>query len=126
MLKRLVQIHKALADETRLRALHLLIELGELCVCDVEAALGISQSKASRHLGTLKYAGLVTDRRDGTWVYYRIADDLTGPARAAIESLSRVLRTDGTALADVDRAREGRRSPLCRPAGAAATKGRAR
>ncbi len=113
MLKDLTTLHRALADETRLRALHLLLELGELCVCDVETALDVSQSKASRHLVTLKQAGLVGDRRDGTWVYYRIAGDLDGPSRAALESLSASLRADDVGASDVERARRLRRSPRC-------------
>jgi len=125
-LEHLSQLHKALADPTRLRALHLLLALGELCVCDVEAALGISQSKASRHLVTLRQAGLVADRRDGTWVYYRIGEGLAEPARAALEGLAQTLRSEPTAAADLERARRLRRSPLCRPAGAAGSGARAR
>jgi ArsR family transcriptional regulator, arsenate/arsenite/antimonite-responsive transcriptional repressor len=45
----------------------------ELCVCDIMGALGITQSKASRHLRYLFNAGLVTDRREGLWMYYRIS-----------------------------------------------------
>src|SRR5262249_8740930 len=58
---------------TRLRIVALLAH-GELCVCHVEQALGLSQPNASRQLGILRAAGLVDSRRDGTWVYYRILD----------------------------------------------------
>jgi ArsR family transcriptional regulator len=61
---------KVLADEARLKILWLLFNHRELCVCDIMAALGITQSKASRHLGTLRHARLVTDRKDGLWTYY--------------------------------------------------------
>jgi len=70
---RSVQLFKALADETRLRILNLLAH-GELCVCEIEHALEIGQSKASRHLAYLRNAGLVTDRREGPWMYYAVAD----------------------------------------------------
>jgi len=70
---RSVQLFKALADETRLRILNLLAH-GELCVCEIEQALEIGQSKASRHLAYLRNAGLVTDRREGPWMYYAVAD----------------------------------------------------
>ena len=113
MLEELARLHKALSDVTRLRALYLLLELGELCVCDVEVALQISQSKASRHLVTLKQAGLVRDRREGTWVLYRIADDLPPAARTALSSLRAALRDDPVAAADLKRARAQRRSPQC-------------
>jgi len=64
---------KALADETRLQILWLLLGEEELCVCDIMRALGITQSKASRHLRYLFNVGLVSDRREGAWMYYRLA-----------------------------------------------------
>jgi ArsR family transcriptional regulator len=64
---------KALSDETRLRILKLL-EHGELCVCDIVESLNISQPKISFHLGVLKEAGLVKDRRVGKWIHYRLND----------------------------------------------------
>lgn len=67
----LLNIFKALSDETRLRILKLL-EHGELCVCDIVAALDMIQPKVSFHLGTLKEAGLIKDRKQGKWVHYRI------------------------------------------------------
>ena len=73
-MKTYAEIFKALADETRLTMLALLLWHGELCVCDVERVLEISQSKASRHLRYLKNAGLIDDRRDGLWIHYRVAD----------------------------------------------------
>ena len=62
---------RAFADETRLRILHLL-SLRELCVCDIMRALGQPQSKVSRHLGYLRDAGLVVDRKEGTWRHYSL------------------------------------------------------
>ena len=64
---------KALADETRLRILKLL-ELRELCVCEVMVALDLTQPTASYHLGILEGAGLVKERKEGKWVFYRIAN----------------------------------------------------
>lgn len=64
---------KALADETRLQILWLLMGEEELCVCDIMRTLSITQSKASRHLRYLFNVGLVTDRREGAWMYYRLA-----------------------------------------------------
>lgn len=106
-------MHKALADETRLRMMHLLVSVGDLCVCDLETALSISQSKASRHLQTLKQAELVDDRRDATWVYYRISDELDQTARTALLALVEALGNNAQAQADIERARELRRSPRC-------------
>lgn len=74
-MKDLAQFYKGLADETRLKILWLLMLREELCVCDIMRALGITQSKASRHLRYLYNLGLVTDRREGVWMNYRLAVD---------------------------------------------------
>ncbi|MBP1749472.1 MAG: heavy metal resistance transcription regulator [Deltaproteobacteria bacterium] len=66
-----VNIFKALSDMTRLRIIKLL-ENGELCVCDIEAALEMAQSKVSFHLGVLRNSGLLQDRKQGKWVHYRL------------------------------------------------------
>jgi len=67
------RLFKALADETRLRILKLL-EVREMCVCEVMVALGLTQPTASHHLGILENVGLVKDRKEGKWVFYSIAD----------------------------------------------------
>jgi ArsR family transcriptional regulator len=77
---------QALADETRLRILELLRD-GERCVCDIQDLLGTSQSGLSFHLKTLKEAGLLLDRRQGRWVYYRLNREGLGGLEAALEGL---------------------------------------
>jgi ArsR family transcriptional regulator len=67
----LTTIFKALSDETRLRIIKLL-EQGELCVCDITAALDVVQPKVSFHLSTLKEAGLIKDRKQGKWIHYSL------------------------------------------------------
>jgi len=67
-----LEFYKALADETRLHSLLLIEQEGELCVCELMAALELPQPKVSRHLGQLRKAGLLLDRRQGQWVFYRI------------------------------------------------------
>ncbi len=69
----LINLFKALSDGTRLRILKLL-EAGELCVCDIGAALDMVQPKVSFHLNVLKKANLVKDRKEGKWMHYRIDD----------------------------------------------------
>jgi len=66
----------ALAHTLRLRALLLLQREGELCVCELTHALGAAQPTISRHLAALREAGVVTDRREGLWVHYRINPEL--------------------------------------------------
>lgn len=75
-MRKLLDVLKALSDETRLRILNLLY-VKELCVCDITETLQITQTKASRHLIYLKNAGLVTDRKQAQWVYYSISRDET-------------------------------------------------
>ncbi len=69
----LLNVFRALSDETRLRILKLL-EYGELCVCDIVAALDMIQPKVSFHLSTLKEAGLIKDRKQGKWIHYSLND----------------------------------------------------
>jgi ArsR family transcriptional regulator, arsenate/arsenite/antimonite-responsive transcriptional repressor len=75
-------VFKALADDTRLRILGLLLT-GEVCVCDIHESLRIPQSKASRHLAYLRRSGLVDTRRDGLWIRYRLGR-LADPVLAAM------------------------------------------
>jgi ArsR family transcriptional regulator len=75
-------LFKALGDTTRLRILGLLLN-GEVCVCHIHESLKIAQPKASRHLAYLRAAGLVETRRDGLWIYYRLAR-LTDPLRTTV------------------------------------------
>lgn len=70
------QFFQFLSDETRLRSLLLMLQEGELCVCELVHALGIIQPKVSRHLATLRDAGIVIDRRQGQWIYYQLNPDL--------------------------------------------------
>jgi ArsR family transcriptional regulator len=88
-------LFRAFADPTRLRILNLLTVGKELCVCDLCAALDETQPKVSRHLATLRRAGLVDVRRDGRWKHYALA----GPASALHRTLVRCVRS---CLADVD------------------------
>ena len=67
----LVMIFRSLSDETRLRIIKLLEE-GELCVCDIVAALNMVQPKVSFHLSTLKESGLIKDRKQGKWIHYSL------------------------------------------------------
>jgi ArsR family transcriptional regulator len=61
---------KTLADTTRLKLLRLILD-EELCVCEIQPLLGISQPAVSQHVAKLKAAGLVQERRAGMWTYYR-------------------------------------------------------
>jgi DNA-binding transcriptional ArsR family regulator len=86
-----VTLFQALADDTRLQMLALLRQHGELCVCDLEHVLDITQSKASRHLRYLYNAGLVKDRRANVWIHYRIAEDLTAEQTVILDNAQKLL-----------------------------------
>jgi ArsR family transcriptional regulator len=104
---------KALGDPTRLRMVALLVH-GELCVCHIEGALGLPQPTVSRHLGVLRNGGVVATRREGTWVYYRLAPQLDavskGQLRALVSSFGR--RTD--LKADVKRLLQSKGPDACK------------
>ena len=70
-MKSLILFFRALADETRLRIVMLLLH-GELCVCDLMAILNSPQSKLSRHLAYLKHSDIVSGRREGVWMHYSL------------------------------------------------------
>lgn len=80
-----IQFFKCLADETRLHSLLLIEREGELCVCELTAALQLSQPKISRHLALLRQCELLLDRRQGQWVFYRINPNLATWARAVLQ-----------------------------------------
>jgi ArsR family transcriptional regulator, arsenate/arsenite/antimonite-responsive transcriptional repressor len=87
VVKDVAQFLKVLADEARLKMLWLLFNHRELCVCDLMEALGITQSKASRHLATLRHAGLVVDRKEAAWSYYSICPADNDLERALLNTL---------------------------------------
>lgn len=78
---------KLLSDQTRLRCMLLLLQQGELCVCELTYALDLSQPKISRHLATLRDANVVNDRRAGQWIYYSVSNELPAWAADLLESI---------------------------------------
>lgn len=103
---------KALSDETRLRIVALLAH-GELCVCHVEAALELSQPNASRALGVLRNAGVVDARRDGSWVYYRLAPQADALCGRVLDALKRDFRQREVLARDVERLLRARGPGAC-------------
>jgi ArsR family transcriptional regulator len=83
----IVSVLSALAEPTRLAAMTILWDGGEHCVCELMARLDASQSRMSRHMQTLKHAGLVTDRRDAQWVRYRVNPDLAPEIRDVVAAV---------------------------------------
>ena len=109
----LSRFFRALGDETRVRILALLVH-GELCVCHLENALGLSQPNCSRQLGILKAAGIVDSRRDGTWVYYRISEQEHEPVKAMLDVLARTFGAERSLRADLARLKKSCGPQACK------------
>ena len=89
-----LRVTKALADLQRVRIL-MMLRPGELCVCQIVEVLGLAPSTVSKHLSLLEAAELLQARKEGRWMYYRLAGG-SAPAfgRAAIRALAEALRND--------------------------------
>lgn len=94
-------VFDVIGDATRRRILALLVAEGELCVCELMAALDDIQPKISRHLSVIRDTGLVSVRREGTWIFYRLASPLPRWVRDLLDTLRAGAVPDLTA----DRAR---------------------
>jgi ArsR family transcriptional regulator len=88
-----IEVFRALADPIRLELLARIAARGPLCSCHLQEDLPYSQSRISKHLGTLRRAGLVTTRREGTWIYYSVDEEALEIAREFIDQLERSLHT---------------------------------
>lgn len=97
----LADVYRALADETRLRILALLRD-GEVCVCHLHASLRLPQPTISRHLAYLRNAELVEARRQGVWMYYRLAE-MSPVVRPVIESALHALTHSESTSKDIAR-----------------------
>lgn len=118
MLDQFDPVGRAVSDANRVRILRML-DGGELCVCQITAVLGLSTATVSKHLSILRLAGLVAQRKDGRWVYYRLAGQGSNPYAApmlavvaGIAAADPVLRADAARLAAV---RAVPLSELCAP-----------
>jgi len=101
---RLDAILGAAGEPTRLRLLNLLLR-GSICVCDLQAVLGLPQPTVSRHLAALRHAGLVQDSRVGPRVFYSLARPATPALRAFRKFLRVAVVEEPALLTDVARLR---------------------
>lgn len=93
------ELMATLSDPTRLKALRLLWDGEEHCVCELMARLGATQSRMSRHMGVLKAAGLVIDRRDAQWVRYRRNPHLAPQVGTVVDAVLALPFEPGRAVA---------------------------
>ncbi len=104
-LEELILIAKALSEEHRIKVLYVL-QNGELCACDIIGYLGLAPSTVSRHLAVLKQSGLVSSRKSGRWVFFRIQDTLTPIAHTMLQAALTAYRNSPRTKDDQINARE--------------------
>jgi ArsR family transcriptional regulator, arsenate/arsenite/antimonite-responsive transcriptional repressor len=108
---------RAFSDRTRLRILNMLRD-GEICVCDLVAVLEVPQPKVSRHLAYLRKARLVTARREGLWMHYRLAPASSEFHRSLLNCLGCCFKSVPELAADLrklgrDKSRAGCSNDCC-------------
>lgn len=108
-----IKVMKALSDPNRVKIIKLL-QRKVMCVCEIQEALGLAQSTASKHLKILEEAGLITYSKEGAWVNYRLADGGKNPYTASLlGNLRHWLEEDAEVAALLDRLPEIRRELIC-------------
>jgi ArsR family transcriptional regulator, arsenate/arsenite/antimonite-responsive transcriptional repressor len=105
-MRNLMTVLKALADENRVRAL-MALRAGELCVCQIVELLGLAPSTVSKHMAILKQARLVDSRKEGRWMFYRLAKhDTSIEAKKLAALVSSLLANTPQTLEDAKRLRQ--------------------
>lgn len=113
-MRNFIKVMKALSDRTRVKIVKML-QQREMCVCEIQKALGIAQSTASKHLKILEEAGLITYTKDGLWVNYSLADGSDSPYAAdMLEKCRSWLEDDPEVIEIMRRLPEISREDICR------------
>ncbi len=108
----MVDIFKALSEESRLRILSLLLE-DELCVCEIEACLRMTQSNASRHLTALKKSGILENYKNAQWTYYRLNKNFIQDNKELYEYMKYRLKNLPTYFSDYEEYQKCKKQGLC-------------
>jgi ArsR family transcriptional regulator len=113
-MKQFIRVMKALSDPTRVKIIKML-QRKKMCVCEIQQALGIAQSTASKHLKILEEAGIAAYKKDGLWVDYSLADGSDSPyAASMIGNLKHWLEDDPDIEKLIYRLPEIRREQICK------------
>jgi ArsR family transcriptional regulator len=113
-MKGFVKVMKAFSDSNRVKIIKLL-QRKPMCVCELQAALGISQSSVSKHLKILEEAGVVGFRKEGLWVNYFLTDGQRSPYAATLLGNMRHWLDQDPEVADVAKRLPGiRREEICK------------
>jgi len=105
----LIEIFKALGDENRIRILNLLIRQ-ELCVCEIETVLDMTQSNVSRHLNKLKTSGVITSEKKSQWVYYKVNNKFIEENNLLYEFIKNKMDENTQLLRDIERLKKYKNS----------------
>ena len=98
----LASLFKSLSEPVRLRIMSLLLDQGELCVCELVDTLNLSQSVVSRHLAYLRNNQLVTAKREGAWMYYKINADTTTDMTFLFQFMEQCIEGNSEISADLE------------------------
>jgi ArsR family transcriptional regulator, arsenate/arsenite/antimonite-responsive transcriptional repressor len=112
-MKEFIKVMKAMSDPNRVKLLKIL-QLKELCVCEIQAALGIAQPTVSKHLKVLEGAGLVGRRKEGLWVNYTLTGGDNPYAATLLGNLKYWLSDDAAIRAITQKLSTIKREELCR------------
>ena len=108
----MVEIFKALAEESRLRILAILME-DEMCVCEIEECLKMTQSNVSRHLTALKNSGILDSYKKAQWAYYKVSDKFKEDNQDLWLYLVKKLKESPSYQKDLDECQNCKRQGLC-------------
>lgn len=113
-MRNFIKVMKALSDPNRVKMVKLL-QHRVMCVCEIQASLGIAQSTVSRHLKILEDAGIIAFSKDGLWVNYRLADGAQNPyAASLLGNLRHWLEDDDEVVRLIRESRTINRETICR------------
>ena len=111
----MVDTFKALADQTRLRILSLFLNgANEMCVCEIEKCLQLTQSNVSKHLAILRNAGILSSKKHSQWVYYEVDEAFSNDNRDLVNFLKDKVRSLPTYEADKLSIEECKKLGLCK------------
>ena len=114
-MREFIKVMKALSDPNRVKLLKML-QKRMMCVCEIQAALGIAQPTVSKHLKILEDAGLVGREKDGLWVNYFLSDGGRSPYAASLLGNLMHWLADDPGIRDLlEKSDAVRREDLCRP-----------
>lgn len=108
----MINIFKALADETRLRILSIIFN-GEMCVCEIEKSLGLTQSNASRHLTALKDAKILSSIKHAQWTYYKLDEEFIKNNHELFNYLKTNFKAMNSYQIDIYKMKEIKQNNLC-------------